>query len=160
MFNQLGEEVKLYVASSWRNQHQPEVVSRLRLQNHEVYDFRHPAPGEEGFSWAGIDASWQQWSVSQYRTALRHDLARQGFKRDFDALNWCDGCVLVLPSGVSAHLEAGWCKGAGKAVVVYAPELKEAELMYKLFEADNDILLYESLDDVVACIGRLAAPAE
>jgi hypothetical protein len=62
---------------------------------------------------------------------------------------------LVLPSGISAHLEAGWCKGAGKPVVVYAPELKEAELMYKLFEEGSDVLLYESLDDVVTRVGGL-----
>lgn len=147
--------MKLYVASSWRNPHQPEVVARLRGEGHEVYDFRHPTPGENGFSWSDVDSSWQRWSVSQYRTALQHDLARHAFQRDFDALEWCEGCVLVLPSGISAHLEAGWCKGAGKPVVVYAPELKEAELMYKLFEDGSDVLLYESLDDVVTRVGGL-----
>ena len=151
-----GGRVNLYVASSWRNRYQPKVVSRLRRENHTVYDFRHPVSEEDGFSWDSVDASWSKWSVSQYRKAVRHDLACIGFKRDFDALNWCDACVLVLPSGVSAHLEAGWCKGAGKAVVVYAPEFREAELMYKLFELGNEILLYESLDDVVAYLGRLA----
>jgi len=55
-------------------------------------------------------------------------------------------------------LEAGWCKGAGKPVIVYAPELKEAELMYKLFEMRNEMPLYESLDDVLACIRRLSSP--
>lgn len=40
---------KIYVASSWRNQHQPQVVSFLREQGHEVYDFRHPA-GKLDFS--------------------------------------------------------------------------------------------------------------
>ena len=39
-----------------------------------------------------------------------------------EALRACDGCVLVLPSGRSAHLEAGWAAGAGKRVVVYVPE--------------------------------------
>lgn len=45
---------KVYVASSWRNQHQPQVVSFLREQGHEVYDFRHPA-GKTGFQWSQID---------------------------------------------------------------------------------------------------------
>lgn len=45
---------KIYVASSWRNQHQPQVVSFLREQGHEVYDFRHPA-GKTGFQWSQID---------------------------------------------------------------------------------------------------------
>jgi hypothetical protein len=45
--------MKLYVASSWRNARQPEVVARLREAGHEVYDFRNPAPGNTGFmKWA------------------------------------------------------------------------------------------------------------
>ena len=65
------------------------------------------------------------------------------FKADLDALNWADTCLLVLPCGRSAHTEAGWMKGAGKKVVVYIPEMQEAELMYKLFD-----LVSGSLEEV------------
>lgn len=37
---------KIYVASSWRNSHQPAVVQALRADGHDVYDFRNPAPGD------------------------------------------------------------------------------------------------------------------
>lgn len=37
--------MKIYVASSWRNQYQPEVVATLRAVGHEVYDFKNPRPG-------------------------------------------------------------------------------------------------------------------
>lgn len=40
---------KIYVASSWRNQYQPQVVRFLHEQGHEVYDFRHPV-GKLDFS--------------------------------------------------------------------------------------------------------------
>lgn len=33
---------KIYVASSWRNPYQPEVVAALRKTGYEVYDFRNP----------------------------------------------------------------------------------------------------------------------
>ena len=33
---------KIYVASSWRNSYQQDVVSFLRNEGHEVYDFTHP----------------------------------------------------------------------------------------------------------------------
>ena len=33
---------KIYVASSWRNSYQRDVVSFLRNEGHEVYDFTHP----------------------------------------------------------------------------------------------------------------------
>lgn len=66
--------------------------------------------------------------------ALRHERACEGFGLDFDAMKWAHACVLLLPSGNSAHLEAGWFAGKGKPVAVLVPELREPELMYKLFD--------------------------
>jgi hypothetical protein len=125
--------VKVYVASSWRNSHQPGVVAALRGNGHEVYDFRNPKAGDHGFDWSQIDPGWQTWSLTQYVEALQSRRAEDGFQHDQTALEWCECCVLVLPSGGSAHLEAGWCAGRGKSVIVYAPQLAHPELMYKLF---------------------------
>jgi hypothetical protein len=123
--------VKIYVASSWRNGYQPDVVAFLRQNDHEVYDFRNPAPGNDGFNWREIDPGWRDWTIPQYVAALNHPIAQAGFGLDMNALRWCDACVLVLPCGRSAHLEAGWAAGAGKQVVIYAPNPKEEpELMY------------------------------
>ncbi|AUX47582.1 hypothetical protein SOCE26_091040 [Sorangium cellulosum] len=144
--------MKLYVASSWRNAYQPSVILALRDAGHDVYDFRHPGEGEHGFSWSEIDPDWQRWSVDEFRRGLRHRLAHHAFNRDYKALEWCDGCVLVLPSGMSAHLEAGWCAGRGKLVVVYAPELREAELMYKLFDYGDATPLHRDLNEVISQI--------
>ena len=41
-------------------------------------------------------------------------------------------CVLVLPCGRSAHLEAGWFCGEKKPVYIFQPERLEPELMYKM----------------------------
>jgi len=43
---------RIYVASSWRNPYQPEVVAALRKAGHEVYDFRNPEDNPGGFHWA------------------------------------------------------------------------------------------------------------
>ena len=124
---------KIYVASSWRNQHQPSVVISLRLAEHQVYDFRNPSPGEHGFAWAQIDLDWSNWSLTQYREALKSPVAQKGFKLDKGGLNWADTCVLVLPCGRSAHLEAGYMIGDGKQCFFYLPEEGfEPELMYLL----------------------------
>jgi len=61
--------MKIYVASSWRNAVQPTVVLRLRDEGHEVYDFRHPSPGYDGFSWGEIDQDWESWSKEQFRSS-------------------------------------------------------------------------------------------
>lgn len=124
---------KIYVASSWRNVYQPQVVEILRYLGHEVYDFRNPPNGEKGFAWSDIDPQWKSWTAQQYRQNLDCPIARKGFKNDWQGMQWADTCVLVLPSGRSAHSEAGFMAGAGKAVVVYQPEKEEPELMYKLF---------------------------
>ena len=101
--------MKIYVASSWRNPHQPEVVSSLRVQGHEVYDFRHPPEGDHlGFSWSDVDPGWQSWTPDEYLAGLEHPIAAAGFASDFNAMRWADAGVLVLPSGRSAHLEAGY----------------------------------------------------
>ena len=113
--------MKIYVASSWRNPWQPGVVALLRTLDHEVYDFREPKPGEDGFSWREVDPEWQEWSPERYRAGLAHPVAQAGFKSDMDALKWCDACVAVLPHGRSAALEVGWACGAGKKTAVLFP---------------------------------------
>ena len=125
---------RIYVASSWRNKYQPEVVAALRKAGHEVYDFRNPEHNPGGFHWADVDEKWQDWKPEEYIRNLIHPVAEKGFKADLDAMLWADTCVLVLPCGRSAHTEAGWMAGAGKRVIVYIPEMQEPELMYKLFD--------------------------
>ena len=56
---------KIYVASSWRNEYQQEVVKVLRELGHEVYDFKNPE-GRTGFQWSAIDKDWQSWTTEQY----------------------------------------------------------------------------------------------
>jgi hypothetical protein len=124
---------RIYLASSWRNAEQPKVLAALRAAGHEVYDFRNPAPGNEGFHWSEVDGGWQSWSLSRYIDSLKHPIAQYGFQLDKAALDWCDACVLLLPCGPSAHLEAGYATGRGKRVIVLLREDKfEPELMYLL----------------------------
>ena len=132
---------KIYVASSWRNPHQQKVVGLLEGLGHEVYDFMNPSKDDHGFSWAEIDPNWQSWTTEQYTKALNHPIAQQGFKNDFDAMHWADTCLIVLPSGRSAHTEAGWMAGMGKDVWVYSPQKEEPELMYKVF--GDDVIISE-----------------
>jgi nucleoside 2-deoxyribosyltransferase len=138
--------MKIYVASSWRNNIQPLVVEALRKEGHEVYDFKNPEPGNHGFRWSDIDPEWKAWDPKEFRKALHHPIANDGFYRDMKALNECDVCVLVLPSGRSAHLEAGYAVGAGKPMIVLLQE-GEPELMYKMTH-----YLCTNIDEVIAYV--------
>lgn len=132
--------MKIYVASSWRCALQPAVVAMIRNylgHDHQVYDFRNPAPGNSGFSWKSIDGGWESWTPEQYRENLKHPIAVAGHKADMDALRDCDLCILVLPSGRSASWELGWAVGAGKVCAVVMFDKCEPELMY----AGLDILI-------------------
>ena len=124
----------IYVASSWRNQYFPAVVEALRQAGHEVYDFRNPPHGGNGFRWTDVDPEAMDWTFEEYAEGLHHPLAERQFQADMDALEWASVCVLLLPCGRSAHTEAGWMAGAGKRVLVLIPEKSEPELMYKLFD--------------------------
>ena len=122
--------MKIYVASSWRNSLQPEIVQALRKYGHEVYDFRNPAPGSKGFAWSDIDSDWKNWDAKAYRAALKHPIAITGYSYDINALKTCDACVLVLPSGRSASWEFGYAMGQNKRGVVVQFDAVEPELMY------------------------------
>ena len=124
--------MNIYVASSWRNRDQPTVVETLRNAGHKVYDFRKPKLGISGFQWVDVDAGWEDWSPAAYREALTHPSAQLGFDRDFEAMQWADAFVLVLPCGRSAHLEAGWAIGQGKPTCILFSDKQEPELMYKM----------------------------
>lgn len=148
---------KIYVASSWRNVMQPEIVAALRHAGHEVYDFRNPPDagrGEQigdrgsgsGFQWSEIDPAWKSWTAAQYRDALNHPIAIRGFSSAMAGLQWCDICLLVLPCGRSAHLEAGWCAHptSGKRLIVLTRDGEEPELM-----ASMAAMICLSMDEVL-----------
>ena len=139
---------RIYVASSWRNPKQPEIVAFLRHHGHDVYDFRDPPDGlKGGFQWAQLDPAWQQWDAETYRQRLLNSpLTAQGFMSDMRALEWCDTCVLVMPCGRSAHLELGYAAGRGKRTVILL-ENGEPELMYLI--ADN---IVSSLGQLVTSV--------
>ena len=142
--------MKIYVASSWRNSYQQDVVHALREIGHDVYDFKNPSDKNHGFSWSEIDPNWQEWTPEEYVKALEHPRSIEGFNLDFDAMKWADCCVMVLPCGRSANTEAGWMKGAGKKVFVYQPVHQEPELMYKIY---NKIIV--SRDDLLHTLSSI-----
>jgi hypothetical protein len=155
--------MKIYVASSWRNAHQPNVVSVLRSAGHEVYDFRNPDPSDptnDGFRWQEVDPEWEsgeQVSADRWRRMVDQPKALKGFDLDFGAMKAADVVVFVLPCGRSASWECGWMMGAGKPAIVVALEPTEPELMFREARIVGNLAdLLFALDDV-AVMARLTA---
>lgn len=159
--------MRVYVASSWRNQFQQEVVTVLRSDGHEVYDFRGPGDGwgmngggPGGFAWSEVDADWLKWpeNVPKYLAGLEHPRAIEGYLRDMDALRSADACVMVMPCGPSASMEMGWACGAKRFVAVYIPALREPDLMVKMADiVTNDFSL---IRDALSKRDREIGPAD
>ena len=140
--------MKIYVASSWRNIHQPAMVECLRASGFDVYDFKNPHEGNYGFGWIETGIHGDPLYLNDLKNALSTETARAGFNNDSDAMNWADVCVLVLPCGRSAHLEAGWFMGRNKPVIIFGVDKVEPELMYLL--GDNQpAAMYENFSAVV-----------
>src|SRR5688500_18691698 len=101
---------RIYVASSWRNEHYQSVVEELRKAGHEVYDFKDTP---HSFRWTDASPTGAA-TIETYLEAMKTQIAIKGFEADKAALDWCDTCIMVLPCGRSAHLEAGYAAGQGK----------------------------------------------
>lgn len=146
----LHGKLKVYIASSWRNERQPEVVKAVRDAGFVVYDFRNPKEHalerDEGFHWSDIDPEWQTWTPEEFIGGLTHPLARDGFISDFEALQQADIIVLVMPCGRSSHLELGYAAGQGKPTIILLSD-GEPELMYKMTTT-----LVVSMDELISAL--------
>jgi hypothetical protein len=127
--------MNVYTASSWKNKYYETVVNDLKKAGHEVYDFRNTISSKTSytaFNWDQIDVNWESWTTEQFINGLKHDLARRAFLFDHRGMLNSDVCVLILPCGKSAHLEAGFMKGNGKRTYILMFEKDRPELTYSI----------------------------
>ena len=137
--------VRIYLAASWRNAKQPELVGVTQDAGHRVYDYRNPPSGVDGFKWADVDPERKAWRAEDYRRVrTTHPVASRGYLNDFRGMELADTCVLLLPSGRSAHLEAGWFAGRGKRLIILTRDGEEPELMMLMANA-----ICTSVDEVL-----------
>jgi len=119
-----GGEVgmKIYLASSWKNENLVSIVADFfRYRGHEVDAFVDDSKGRYVFHWSEmLDSPDKSKSKLNAITFLKDKRSQKAFIEDKKWLDWCDICILILPSGRSAHLEAGYAKGQGKVLVIYS----------------------------------------
>jgi nucleoside 2-deoxyribosyltransferase len=120
--------VKVYVASSWRNEQYQHVVQALKTDGHDVFDWKDP---RSAFHWREIGPEWAGWTSEQLRSALEHPLVQRAFAADMGGLRRCEVCVLIEPCGTSAHMELGYAVGSGKPTCVLL-DGGNPETMYKM----------------------------
>lgn len=117
--------MKIYLATSWRNEHYPRVLKLLRDEGYDVYDYR-----EKGFLFSNItDKPVDDLPAQEQAALLKHDTSVKAFHLDRMALIECDALVMLYPCGNDAHVELGFAAADGKCTVVYVVEGYRVGLM-------------------------------
>lgn len=96
--------MKIYIASSWKNQHAVEMLTdALRAKGHEVLSFVENNHGE-GHG-ADKPIPFEEW--------VKTDQAKRSFAYDTDGATRSDFVIYIGPSGTDAWAEVGaaWASG-------------------------------------------------
>ncbi|MDD3663310.1 MAG: hypothetical protein PHT84_05615 [Candidatus Pacebacteria bacterium] len=125
-------KLRVYIASSWRNQDHENSVEFFKSEGFEVYDYRNPNGIGTGFHWESVDADFKKWSARQALDALRNSSASEAFYSDMHALDRADAVVALAPHGASVGMEVGYAVGRGIPVVWIQSEPPQPELMAKM----------------------------
>lgn len=132
--------MKIYIASSWRNQHAVEMLtSRLRERGHEVLSFIENNYGEGHGAEKPID--FEEWIYTVD--------ANNSFEYDTKAATTSDLIIYISPSGTDAWAEIGAAWGVGITIFGLWAKGEPAGLMRKMvgwFEHFNQLLV--AVDDL------------
>lgn len=151
--------MKLYIASSWRNEPQCiALADALRLRGHQIDCFCDPRCSRYIFHWREFFGAVTPEEAERRRmeydatSFLSDGRVQRAFLEDKRWLDWSEGVVLLVPSGRSAHLEAGYAVGQGKPLWVYGFFPKgEFDVMYGfahgLFHLHESTQLFQAIAD-------------
>lgn len=131
--------MKIYIASSWKNQHAVEMLTRfLRLGNHDVLSFVENNYGEGHGAIKPI--SFEDWVYT--------DKADNSFRYDTEGATKSDLVIYISPSGTDAWAEVGAAWASGVPVLGLWAKGEPSGLMRKMvswFDDFSDLLLHIDL---------------
>jgi len=145
--------MKIYIASSYKSLEPVRILGvALREIGYDVYVFCDEKEDAYKHSMT-IRASslYRSWTP---KTAMMNKYVQMIYESDIRELDSSDILILVLPSGKSAHLEAGYAKGKGKKVFLYGDmELGSYDAMYgmidKIYDPDDTAVMLMDFHDLL-----------
>lgn len=132
--------MKIYIASSWKNQHAVEMLTDLlRQRGHEIVSFVEKAISDEGRSEIKFDV--EKWISSEE--------GDEKFFYDIDGATKSDLVIYIGPAGTDAWAEVGAAYGAGVPITGLWAKGEPAGLMRKMVDWFCDYrLLLKAVDEV------------
>ena len=130
--------MKIYIASSWSNQHAVEMLTAiLRTNGHKVVSFVEKAVSAEG---RDLKFDIEEWIAS--------DEGGEKFDFDLDGATKSDLVVYIGPSGTDAWAEVGAAYASGVPILGLWAKGEKAGLMRRL------VKWYQSFDELVMAINH------
>ena len=152
---------RIYLAGSWKNQQEIILIRDiLKAQGHAVDCFASEENGRISFNWSKLADIQEKLPTMDAKDMLAVPRVQEAFREDRKWIDWCDICILTLPSGKSSHLEAGYAKGTGKIMVIFGDLQKgDFDVMYgfadAIFRCDE---IDQMIDFVNGCASHSSQP--
>ena len=143
--------MRIYIASSWKNQSDVlELADKLIQEGFEVDAFCRATDTRYVFHWSELVDNEDDLKYYDAIEMLADPRTQRAFQEDRKWLDWADCVVMLMPCGRSSHLEAGYAKGQGKLLYIYGPFPRgEFDVMYGLadglFRPEEFMELVEAL---------------
>lgn len=129
--------MKIYIASSWKNQHAVEMLTDiLRAKGHEIISFVEKAVSDEGRTEIKFD--FVQW--------INSEDGQRKFEYDVEGATRSDLVVYIGPGGTDAWAEVGAAYGASVPIFGLWAKGEPAGLMRKMVTWFHD---YRTLLDEI-----------
>ena len=121
--------MKIYIASSWKNQHAVEMLTdHLRTKGHQVLSFIERAVADEGRT--NIKFDFEQW--------INSEDGLDKFRYDTDGATKSKLVIYIGPSGTDAWAEVGAAWGCGIEIIGLWAKGEPAGLMRHMVDWFTD----------------------
>ncbi len=142
--------MKIYIASSWKNQQGVLILANiLEAKGFEVDAFCRSTDKRYSFHWSEFVDDEIELMKYDAISFIDDKRVQRAYNEDKKWLDWADCVIMLMPCGRSSHLEAGYAKGQGKLLYIYGEFQKgEFDVMYGMADGlvrteDIDLLITE-----------------
>lgn len=137
--SQNEKQLKVYVAGSFNNADMCREAGGL-IRDAGMHSYVFCDEGSEAFPHSMKIRALGLINTFTPSTALQNEHIKAIYKINMDELMTSDVVVLILPCGKSAHMEAGWIKGADGGKLIIYGQMKQGEFdaMYGMADLVTD----------------------